>query len=106
MSGEIGVCSVCGSTVESCSNEEGLEKELALLKKIIEVQGEGLEYYANKFSWYLHKDKLCEVRRSIEYADTESYGVQTETGENYLEVLGGKRARQALEEVERLRSER
>lgn len=72
---------------------EKLQKENSRLKECV-------EFYANKYSWYLHKDKLCEVRRSIEYDDTESFGVLTETGENFLEVLGGKRARECLAKLE------
>lgn len=68
-------------------------------KKLVEA----LEYYAGKNAWYLQKDLVtgAEVRRSIEYADTESGSRIDDAGNNILVINGGKRARTALEENEK-----
>lgn len=84
------------TVVELVKRNFELQNELEKFQKENELLKECVGYYANKYSWYLHKDNLSEVRRSIEYDDTESFGVLTETGENFLEVLGGKRARECL----------
>lgn len=73
---------------------------LSLLDKI-DAAREALEYYSSEKAWYLHKDPITksEIRRSIEYDDTESFGKLLDNGDNILNVLGGKRARQALERM-------
>ena len=75
-----------------------LEKERDALQAKIKEAEAALEFYADRHSWYLHKDPVtgAEVRRSIEYFDTESGSRLDERGTNILEVTGGKRAREAL----------
>ncbi len=109
-----GHCNDCGNTICVCKVEDDiqfksvqdltreLQDKLASQQKIIEELKKGLEFYADENSWYLHKDKLCEVRRSIVYDDTESFGVLDERGENYLKVLGGKTARSTLKKLEEM----
>ena len=64
-----------------------------------------ISFYADEKSWYLHKDPEtgAEVRRSIEFFDTESFGFQdTPQSINILKVFGGKRAREYFKEKEQV----
>lgn len=84
--------------------EQGIENRLSFDKTLTAEREqskklvEALEYYAGDDAWYLSKDDTtgAEVRRSIEYADTETGGRLDETGRNILIVNGGKKARKAL----------
>lgn len=69
-----------------------------LITELIEAR-KVIEFYADLKSWYLHTDPhtLSEIRRSIEYFDTESSSRMDEKGNNILTVNGGKRAREFQE---------
>ena len=71
-------------------------------KAKIEIAINALKYYADDKSWYLQKDKDtgAEVRRSIEYSDTESGSRIDDLGNNILVVNAGKRAKNALKQLE------
>lgn len=80
--------------------QAGFESAQAEYQKIIDPLVDALEFYANPNSWYLHKDKEtgAEVRRSIVYDDTESFGFQSSPeSKNILQVFAGKTAKEAIE---------
>lgn len=121
MSGETGICRACGETVEphthDCNGYPGRlntlgsamdtitfirKDELALLKKIIEVQGKALVFYADPESYSRQgfPHGFCAIFNSIE----DDYEKVTLLGfPSNLSQYGGKRARQALAEVEKLK---
>lgn len=86
--------------------EEQRNKELQSVIEHLQAQLamciEALEYYANPNSWYLQKDQVLgsEVRRSIEYFDTESGSRMDDKGNSVLFVNAGKRARECLAKLE------
>lgn len=86
---------------EQCNR---LNEKNDLLEEKIKILKDALEFYANENSWYLHKDFKtgCEVRRSIELKDTESFGYIDDQGNNILKVNAGKIARQALKKIEEM----
>lgn len=86
----------------SLQSQEQCFKLIDNLEKKLQLAEEALMFYADKYSWYLHKDKLSEVRRSIELSDTESFGVLLENGDNFLEVLAGKRAREYFTKIKEM----
>lgn len=71
------------------------------LKAQLEKAEAVISFYGDENSWYLHKDPEtgAEVRRSIEFFDTETFGFQdTPESRNILKVFGGKRAREYFKE--------
>lgn len=70
---------------------EQLEHELELLRKVVKLQREGLEMYANSANWDL--DQLINNDEDVE--EINIMNIRTE-------FAAGKRARQTLKEVDEL----
>lgn len=75
------------------------------LKAQLEKAEAVISFYGDENSWYLQKDPVTgsEIRRSIAFFDTESFGFQdTPESRNILKVFGGKRAREYFKEKEQV----
>lgn len=90
--------------MKQCENGEYvLYSDYEKLKAQLEKAEAVISFYGDENSWYLQKDPVTgsEIRRSIEFFDTESFGFQdTPESRNILKVFGGKRAREYFKEKE------
>lgn len=83
-------------------SEEWLIKQLEEAWAREKILTEALEFYANKNNYVeeIFPETGAEVKRKLNASDTETYGFQKDPySKNILQVIGGKRARQALAQI-------